>query len=176
MAAVFGELSLRGGGGEPVDLRRTFASHGVAALPSQPHRPGRVRAIRHMLRRDDDLSAMAEAGDAFYRDVARAGYRGAYLKKLAEEVAGGRVDLEALNDPELPDGEVKRRLLALPGVGPYAAAHIMLMSLGRRGHLILDSWTRPAYGRLSGKQAPDELIRRRWLMPLILFAGAICAC
>ena len=30
-----GELRLVGGGGEPVDLRRTLASHGVAALPPQ---------------------------------------------------------------------------------------------------------------------------------------------
>ena len=27
------ELALRGAGGEPVDLRRTIASHGVAELP-----------------------------------------------------------------------------------------------------------------------------------------------
>ena len=30
-----GELPLAGGGGEPVDLARTLASHGVATLPPQ---------------------------------------------------------------------------------------------------------------------------------------------
>ena len=38
-------------------------------------------------------AAMAEANDSFYRDVIRAGYRGPYLKTLAEDVAEGRIDL-----------------------------------------------------------------------------------
>ena len=183
------ELELRGAGGEPVDLRRTLASHGVADLPPNeidapagtltttlalprgavtvrvaPGRKGvarvegtgpsagAVEAVRHMLRIDADLSAfyavaaadpelswaaagagrmmrsptvfedvvkticttncawsatvrmttalvdhlgaeapggrrafptpgaMASADEAFYRDVVRAGYRGAYLR------------------------------------------------------------------------------------------------
>ena len=32
---TLGRLRLVGGGGEPVDLRRTLASHGVATLPPQ---------------------------------------------------------------------------------------------------------------------------------------------
>ncbi|MGH2858931.1 MAG: DNA-3-methyladenine glycosylase family protein, partial [Solirubrobacteraceae bacterium] len=75
-------------------------------------------------------AAMAAAGDGFYRDVARAGYRGAYLRTLATEVAEGRLDLEALDDPELPDDAAAELLLALPGVGPYATAHVMML-LGR---------------------------------------------
>src|SRR5690242_6231143 len=94
--------------------------------------------------------AMAEVDDAFYRDVARAGYRGPYLKTLASDVAAGRIDLEQLNDPELPDEVVAQRLLALPGVGPYAAAHVMLTSLSRYSRLVLDSWTRPTYAKLAG--------------------------
>ncbi len=106
--------------------------------------------------------AMAEAPAAFYKEIARAGYRGAYLTQLANDVADGRLDLEELDDPELPDDEVEQRLLALPGVGPYAAAHIMLTSLGRYGRLILDSWTRPTYAKLSGRQATDAAIERRF--------------
>ena len=107
-------------------------------------------------------AAMAGAGLDFYRDVARAGYRGAYLQSLAEQVAGGSLDLEELNDSELPDAEVEARLLALPGVGPYAAAHVMLTSLGRYSRLVLDSWTRPTYARLSGRKASDKTIARRF--------------
>lgn len=33
MTVALGELKLRGGGGEPVDWRRTLSSHGVATLP-----------------------------------------------------------------------------------------------------------------------------------------------
>jgi 3-methyladenine DNA glycosylase/8-oxoguanine DNA glycosylase len=75
--------------------------------------------------------AMAAAGAAFYKDVARAGYRAAYLRQLADDVASGVLDLELLNDPDLSDDDVEARLLALPGVGPYAAAHVMLTSLWR---------------------------------------------
>ena len=278
MATV--ELELVGAGGEPVDFRRTIASHGVASLPparidedawtieltlrvagSSPRtvvvsESGPARAVvevlgprprkrdvddllatvRHVLRLDDDLSAfyalvrddpdlawaargagrmlraptvfedvvkticttncawsgtvrmvtalvehlgepaigsgrrtfptpeaMAAAADSFYRDVARAGYRGAYLRALAAAVTAGELDLEELNDPRLPDEEVAVRLLALPGVGPYAAAHIMLTSLGRYSRLILDSWTRPTYAKTAGKKkATDGTIERRF--------------
>lgn len=109
--------------------------------------------------------AMADAGEDFYRQVARAGYRGAYLVSLARKVADGDVDLQGLataGPEELPDDELERRLLALPGVGPYAAAHIM-MTIGRYSRLILDSWTRPTYARLVGRsRVSDEAIRRRF--------------
>jgi N-glycosylase/DNA lyase len=94
--------------------------------------------------------AMAEAGDDFYVGVAKTGYRGAYLRTLAADVAEGRLDLEALDDPELPDDEAAERLLALPGVGPYACAHVMML-LGRYGRLVLDSWTRPKYRLVAGR-------------------------
>jgi N-glycosylase/DNA lyase len=107
-------------------------------------------------------AAMAAAPERFYRDVVRAGYRGAYLRELAAGVAGGAVDLEALLDPEVDDDEVRRRLLALPGVGPYAAAHVMML-IGRHSHLVLDSWTRPTYARLTGrKTVADRTIVRRF--------------
>jgi 3-methyladenine DNA glycosylase/8-oxoguanine DNA glycosylase len=110
-------------------------------------------------------AAMASAPEAFYRDVVRAGYRGAYLKTLAADVAAGSLDLELLREAppdELPDEEVAARLLALPGVGPYAAAHVMML-LGRHSRLILDSWTRPTYARLNGgRNTADRQIERRF--------------
>jgi 3-methyladenine DNA glycosylase/8-oxoguanine DNA glycosylase len=254
------ELPLVGAGGEPVDLPRTLASHGVASLPPnridedawtltvtlpqgralvQPGRPGTavveldgdaegaLATLRRMLVLDEDLSpfyaridgdrdlawatrgagrmlrspmvfedvvkticttncawsatermvgalvselgrgafptpaAMAEAPEAFYAEVVRAGYRGPYLSSLAAGVAAGAVDLEALLDPELPDDEAEARLLALPGVGPYACAHVMML-VGRYRRLILDSWTRPKYGRVVGRKANDATIERRF--------------
>jgi N-glycosylase/DNA lyase len=259
------EIELVGAGGEPVDFKRTLASHGVADL--SPNRidderwtfetvldiggrahavrlsegsPGHARVegaqrtlpvIRHMLRLDEDLSrfyvlvaddaelswvtagagrmlrsptvfedlvktvcttntawsgtvrmvtalvehlgiggrtfpspqAMAEAPEDFYRDVARAGYRGPYLRAIARAVADGSLDLEELDGrSDVPDEEVALRLLALPGVGPYAAAHVMML-LGRYGRLILDSWTRPTYARLAQrKTVKDTTIERRF--------------
>ena len=110
--------------------------------------------------------AMAAADERFYREVVRAGYRGPYLRTLARMVVAGDVDLEALGrstPDELSDDEVEETLVALPGVGPYAAAHIGLM-LGRYSRLILDSWTRPKYARLRGSRRPvaDATIVRRF--------------
>jgi 3-methyladenine DNA glycosylase/8-oxoguanine DNA glycosylase len=279
------ELPLVGAGGEPVDLRRTIASHGVADLPPNrtdedaltiettvrlprgrprtvlvdlgPRGKARVTAagpapsgqiaaallaqVAHMLRLDEDLSefyalvredpdlswaergagrlirsatvfedvvkticttncawsatvrmvsalverlgdpatgapdgpwgrafpspeVMAEADESFYKDVMRAGYRGPYLRSLAASVAEGELDLEELSRAsrdELPDDEVAARLLALPGVGPYAAAHVMML-VGRYSPLILDSWTRPKYAQVSGRKASDATIERRF--------------
>jgi 3-methyladenine DNA glycosylase/8-oxoguanine DNA glycosylase len=277
------ELPLAGAGGEPVDLWRTIASHGLVSLPparideeartleitvplnggaqtlrlsatgagsahvegvgTAAERQLALERVRHLLRLDEDLSpfyaavasdpelawaaagagrifrsatvfedvvkticttncawsatvrmvralvgelgdpapnappdgpsgrafptpeAMAAADEDFYRDVARAGYRGAYLRSLAAAVASGELDLEPLGSStadELPDEDVERTLLALPGVGPYASAHIMMM-LGRYSRLILDAWTRPTYARLTGRRAvKDTAIVRRF--------------
>jgi len=110
-------------------------------------------------------AAMAEAGEGFYRDVARAGYRGAYLVSLASATAEGRLDLEVLGratPQDLPDDELEARLLALPGVGPYAAAHVML-TMGRYSRLILDAWTRPTYAKTTGRTSvKDASIQRRF--------------
>ena len=110
--------------------------------------------------------AMAAPPASFYKKVAGAGYRGPYLKALSISVARGRVDLEAVattSRDDLPDEEVAAQLQALPGVGPYAAAHVMLM-LGRYDRLVLDSWTRPKYARLRGRKRPvsDRTIKRRF--------------
>jgi 3-methyladenine DNA glycosylase/8-oxoguanine DNA glycosylase len=109
--------------------------------------------------------AMAGAEERFYREVVRSGYRGPYLRTLARMVAAGDVDLERLADPDngLTDDEVEAELVTLPGVGPYAAAHIMLM-LGRHSRLILDSWSRPKYAKVRGARKPvaDATILRRF--------------
>jgi N-glycosylase/DNA lyase len=109
-------------------------------------------------------ASMAEASDAFYADAVRSGYRGPYLRALAADVASGTLDLEALAAAprsELPDAELEERLLGLAGVGPYAAAHIMML-MGRHSRLILDSWTRPTYAKLRGRKQTDKQILRRF--------------
>jgi N-glycosylase/DNA lyase len=109
--------------------------------------------------------AMAATEESFYRDVVRAGYRGAYLRSLSADEASGALDLEALgraSRDELPDDDLAALLLALPGVGPYAAAHIMML-LGRYSRLVLDSWTRPKYAGLNGgRHVKDATIERRF--------------
>jgi N-glycosylase/DNA lyase len=109
-------------------------------------------------------AAMAERDEPFYRETIRAGYRAPHLVKLATAVASGELDLEPLGTAtidELSDDDLEKQLRALPGVGPYAAAHIMHM-LGRCSRLVLDSWTRPTYARLIGVEsiADPEITER----------------
>jgi 3-methyladenine DNA glycosylase/8-oxoguanine DNA glycosylase len=110
-------------------------------------------------------AAMADQPERFYREVVRAGYRAPHFVKLSRAVADGALDLEGLgraSREDLPDEDVERALLELPGVGPYAAAHIM-MTIGRDSRLILDSWSRPTYAKLVGKRTvTDAAIARRF--------------
>jgi len=106
-------------------------------------------------------TAMAGVDEGFYKEVVRSGYRGPYFRTLAADEAEGRLELDSLLDPELSDDEVATRLLALPGVGPYASAQMMML-LGRYSRLILDSWSRPKYAKLNGRKAGDQTIERRF--------------
>lgn len=106
--------------------------------------------------------AMASVPETFYRETVRAGYRSAYLHALAAGVVAGTFDVEALGaETDLPDDEVAARLLALPGIGPYGAAHLMML-LGRHSRLVLDSWTRPKYAQVNGRKASDATVERRF--------------
>ncbi|HVL99130.1 MAG TPA: hypothetical protein VM324_07545 [Egibacteraceae bacterium] len=108
-------------------------------------------------------AAMAEAGEDFYTDVMRAGYRARSLHAIAQRVNAGDVALEELALPDaVSDEDADARLRSLPGIGPYACAHVGLM-IGRYSRLILDSWTRPTYARLVGRQqVADRTIERRF--------------
>jgi len=120
--------------------------------------------------------AMAAAPESFYRGVCRAGYRAPYLRALAAAVAAGSLDLDGLasaSPEDLSDDDLAKRLLALPGVGPYASAHLMTL-FGRSSRLILDSWTRPTYairmGLAAGERVPDTEIMARFA-PYGAYAG-----
>ncbi len=105
---------------------------------------------------------MAKTPVSIYRETVRAGYRAKYLQECAQMVASGQVALEELRDPGLPDEEVEGRLLALPGVGPYAVSHLMLTALGRYHRLVLDSWTLPTWAKLSGAAPEVRAVEARF--------------
>ena len=134
-----------------------IVEHLGTPAPGAPDATSRGRAF-------PSPTAMAQAPEAFYRDVARAGYRGAYMRRIAGMVDTGELDLEAMAATpaaEVTDDELRAGLEELPGVGPYASAHIMLL-IGRRSFLVLDSWTRPTYAALTGRKAADRTIQRRF--------------
>jgi 3-methyladenine DNA glycosylase/8-oxoguanine DNA glycosylase len=108
-----------------------------------------------------EAALLARTPPAWYRDVARMGYRGPYVLAIAKDVAASRLDLEGLAlSRAYDDAQLEELLLSLPGIGPYGAAHVMQL-LGRHRPLVLDSWTRPKFLTLTGrKQAADSTIRR----------------
>lgn len=82
-----------------------------------------------------------------------------YSRALAESVATGAVDLDAL--PDLEDDEVDRRLTTVPGIGPWTATIYRLMVLLRPdawpvGDIALAQAVAETRG-LAGRPTQDEL-------------------
>ncbi len=115
--------------------------------------------------------ALAERPVRFFRDTVRAGYRAPWLRRIARDIAAGRLDVEAWRDPALPDEELRQRILALPGFGPYATEGLLRL-LSRHRHLSLDSWVRPRLRELRGlSRQPSDRTIARWFQPFGEWAG-----
>ncbi len=82
---------------------------------------------------------LAAADEETLRNAAKLGYRAPYVLALTQDIAAGALELETLKAAELPTPELRKRLLALKGVGPYAAANL-LMLLGHYDAIPIDSW------------------------------------
>lgn len=84
-------------------------------------------------------ASLAATTESDLREETRLGYRAPYVLALGEQVASGQLDLEALKEADLPTPELRKRLLKIKGVGPYAAA-TLLMLLGRYDDIPIDTW------------------------------------
>jgi 3-methyladenine DNA glycosylase/8-oxoguanine DNA glycosylase len=73
------------------------------------------------------------------RCAQRRGWAIPHVVELARAVASGEFDLESLKVADMPTAELRKRLLAIKGVGGYAAANL-LMILGRYDFVPVDSW------------------------------------
>jgi 3-methyladenine DNA glycosylase/8-oxoguanine DNA glycosylase len=73
------------------------------------------------------------------RQIAKLGYRAPYISELARRVDSGDLDLQALEKSELPTPLLRKELLGIKGIGPYAAANL-LMLLGRTDYIPIDSY------------------------------------
>lgn len=108
----------------------------VETLVSQFGDPLPADPARHAFPTPDRLAATdAET----LRSTARLGYRAPYVVELARAVASGTLDLESLRTADIPAAELRKRLLAIKGVGGYAAANL-LMILGHYDFVPVDSW------------------------------------
>lgn len=84
-------------------------------------------------------ASIAASNPNFIKQKIRVGYRAPAIHDLAVGVASGKYDLEALKHSDLPTLELRKELMTLKGVGPYAAANL-LMILGRHDFIPIDSY------------------------------------
>ena len=83
--------------------------------------------------------AIAASSPEFLKEKIRVGYRASAIHQLAVRVASGQFDLESCKMSDLPTLELRKELLKINGVGPYAAANLLLI-LGRTDFIPIDSW------------------------------------
>jgi len=83
--------------------------------------------------------AIAASNPDFIKEKIRVGYRAPAIHDLAFSVASGKYDLEALKTSSLSTLELRKELMTIKGVGPYAAANLLLI-LGRSDFIPVDSW------------------------------------
>jgi len=82
---------------------------------------------------------LAATTEAMLRAETRLGYRAPYVQQLAVRAAAGELDLEAFKHSDLPTPELRKQLMKIKGIGPYASANL-LMLLGRYDFLTIDTW------------------------------------
>ncbi len=80
---------------------------------------------------------IAEASQSAMREC-KLGYRAKNLRATAQMVSSGQADLEPWS--ALPDAELRKRLCALPGVGPKIANCVMLFAYERLRAFPIDVW------------------------------------
>lgn len=157
-------------GERDADFRRVLDDLGPPAFYVRP--PGFPTLIRIILEQQVSLAS----ANATYRKLEQAlgeitpeslltvdaeGLRGVgfsrqksrYARLLAEEVAGGDLDLEALIG--LDDESVRERLIRIPGIGPWSAEIYLLIGLRRA-----DAWPVGDLGVIVGVQQVKGLESR----------------
>lgn len=83
--------------------------------------------------------AIAASNPDAIKEKIRVGYRAPAIHELAVRIAKGQFDLESLKTSNLPTLELRKELMTINGVGPYAAANLLLI-LGRSDFIPVDSW------------------------------------
>jgi 3-methyladenine DNA glycosylase/8-oxoguanine DNA glycosylase len=109
-----------------IRMVKALVAHFGSPLPADP--------TRHAFPTPDQLAATSEET---LRSEARLGYRAPYVLELARSVEA--LDLESLKAADIPTTQLRKRLLAIKGVGEYAMANL-LMILGRYNFVPVDSW------------------------------------
>jgi 3-methyladenine DNA glycosylase/8-oxoguanine DNA glycosylase len=112
--------------------RKLVDTYGSALSGAGGEAPNRKRAF-------PSPESIAASSAEVLKEAVRAGYRAPAIHQLAVRMASGQLDLESLKSSTLPTLELRKVLMTINGVGPYAAANL-LMILGRHDFIPIDSY------------------------------------
>ena len=108
-------------------------------------------------------ASIAASSPEYLKEAIRVGYRASAIHQLAVRVASGQLDLESLKTSDLPTLELRKELMTINGVGPYAAANL-LMILGRHDFIPIDSYALKmvSYEWYKGKPVTAKEVEKRF--------------
>jgi 3-methyladenine DNA glycosylase/8-oxoguanine DNA glycosylase len=106
---------------------------------------------------------IAASGPGVLKDAVRVGYRAPYIHELALRVAARELDIESFKTSSLPTPDLRKELMKMSGVGPYAAANL-LMILGRSDFIPVDTTVLKAvsYEWYRGKPVTAKEVEKRF--------------
>lgn len=141
--------------GEPV-LNASSDTDAMGALPSGDGSADGTRSVAHAF---PTPAALAASGEKELARLAGVGYRAKALARIAADVASGALDLEGYREraATTEPAALRKELTALPGIGPYAAAHLTVL-FGHYDRVPVDSWARRLYSvhRRGGEPVTDS--------------------
>lgn len=118
--------------GVPEVFRRppTFATLVLIILEQQVSLASAAAAFRRLSAAAHiEPHAVLRLSDSILSDVGFSRQKMGYVRALASAVASGELVLEAMSSQT--DDEIRRALLAVPGIGPWSADVFLLSCLGR---------------------------------------------
>ncbi|MEM9416653.1 MAG: endonuclease III domain-containing protein [Planctomycetota bacterium] len=101
---------------------------------------------------------VADFGEARLKSVCRVGYRAGRIVQLARGILDGSVDLDWFEQPGRTSDECYDAAKKLYGIGPYAAANI-LMLLGHYDKLAIDTETYRHYCKTHNVRRPKDPLK-----------------
>jgi len=107
--------------------------------------------------------ALAGTTEEYLRKNVKTGYRSPYIIEFGNAVAAGKIDPESWLNTELPNEKLRKLILSVKGIGPYAAENLLKL-LGRYEGMALDSWLRSGFYKRHNRQkpCPDKKIERHY--------------
>jgi 3-methyladenine DNA glycosylase/8-oxoguanine DNA glycosylase len=119
--------------------RKLVDEYGIALTSYSKSSEATSADEARIIRAFPSAESIAASNPETIKEKIRVGYRAPAIHELAVSVASGQFNLESLKTSKLPTLELRKELMKINGVGPYAAANLLLI-LGRSDFIPIDSW------------------------------------